>query len=85
MDGVRTARWKIEAVLAGLFALATVVTAIFPEWIEVFGLEPDGGDGSAEWAIVVVLGIATLVSAVLSRTHFLSRPGQPAISEGSPS
>ena len=71
MDRVKLARWKLEAVLAALFAIATVVTAIFPEWIELFGLEPDGGDGSAEWAIVVVLGIATALTALWSRRDYL--------------
>ena len=74
MAGVWRARWKFEAVLAALFAIATVLTIIEPEWIEAFGLDPDGGDGSVERAIVIGLGIAALAVAVLSRRHYLARP-----------
>jgi hypothetical protein len=83
MDRIRAARWKFEAVLAGAFAVAATITAIFPQWIEAFGLEPDQGDGTAEWAIVVVLGLVALVSAGFSRRHFLSRPRAPLFGEGS--
>ena len=83
MGLVRAARWKLEALLAGLFAVAATITAIFPRWIEAFGLEPDRGDGSAEWAIVVVLGLAALASAGMSRRHFLSRSRRSLIEEGS--
>ena len=69
MAGVWRARWKFEAVLAALFAIAAVLTIIEPEWIEAFGLEPDAGDGSVERAIVIGLGIAAL-----SRRHYLARP-----------
>ena len=81
MDRVRVARWKIEAVLAALFAVATVLTAIFPEWIEAFGLEPDGGDGSAEWAVVLVLGLGTALIALWSRRDYL-RVRQPLAAGG---
>ncbi len=73
MNRVLIAQWKVEAFLAGTFALAAIVTAIFPQWIEALGFEPDRGDGSAEWAIVAVLGLMALASAALSRRHFLRR------------
>ena len=69
---VRAARWKIESVLAALFALGALLTAVFPHWIEAFGLEPDGREGSAEWAIVAALAVAALASAILSRSHYVS-------------
>jgi hypothetical protein len=37
---------------AGFFA---VLAAIWPTWIEAFGVDPDRGDGSLEWAIGIVL------------------------------
>jgi hypothetical protein len=64
-------RFYIEAVLAGLMAVLTVVTLISKEWIEVvFGVDPDGGNGSLEWAIVAVLAV---VSAALSLTAWRER------------
>jgi hypothetical protein len=81
MDHVRAARWKIEAVIA-LCAIGALVTVIFPQWLEGFGFEPDGGDGSAEWAIVVALGAVALASAALSWSHYLSCRRQRSIGEG---
>ncbi len=44
------ARWRVEAVTAALFAVITVVTVLWPDWIEgLTTLEPDAGSGSAEW------------------------------------
>lgn len=69
---VRAARWKVESVLASMFALAALVTAVFPRWIEALGLEPDGGDGSAEWGVVALLAVAAVITAALSRRHYAS-------------
>jgi hypothetical protein len=61
-------RARIEIVLAGLLAIATIMTAVWPDWIEnVLGFDPDGGDGSAEWLVVAVLAVATLIVAALAR------------------
>ena len=58
-------RLRVESILALLFSALAVVTAIWPDWIEILGFEPDNGDGSAEWSIVALLGILALISAVL--------------------
>lgn len=72
--GVR-ARFWVEAVLAGLAAVLFVVTLISREWIEiVFGVDPDGGSGSLEWAIVGVLLVAALVLGALARAEWRRRP-----------
>jgi hypothetical protein len=64
---LRTRFW-IEIVLASITAVLFVVTLVSREWIElVFKVDPDGGDGSLEWAIVGVLLVATAVSAWLAR------------------
>jgi hypothetical protein len=61
----------LEAALSVLFGVMTVLTVIWPEWIEkLTGLDPDGGSSGTEWGIVLVLGAAAVSLALLSRRHF---------------
>jgi hypothetical protein len=61
-------RVRIEIVLSALLGAATILTAVWPDWIEgVFGVDPDGGNGSAEWLIVAVLAVATVAVVALTR------------------
>lgn len=61
-------RFFVEIALATLTAGLFVLTLINREWIELlFGVDPDGGDGSLEIAIVGVLLVATIVFAWLAR------------------
>jgi hypothetical protein len=71
----------VEALLAGLFAMGAAITMIVPDWIEAFGVQPDRGDGTAEWTIVVTLGLAAMIVALLSRRHYRSL--RRSLSEGS--
>ncbi|MGI5143559.1 MULTISPECIES: ABC transporter permease [unclassified Streptomyces] len=49
----------------------TVLTLFTREWIEaVLNVDPDGGDGSLEWLIVVALAMVTVVFAVLARLEW---------------
>lgn len=52
------------AIAAGFFA---VLAAIWPDWIEAFGVDPDGGNGSVEWAIPIVLATVALVLGFVAR------------------
>jgi hypothetical protein len=64
-------RFWVEAALASLTAGLSVLTLISREWIEwLFGVDPDGGDGSLEWAIVGVLLLATVVFAWFARVEW---------------
>jgi hypothetical protein len=64
-------RFWIEAALASLTAGLFVLTLISREWIELlFGVDPDGGDGSLEWAIVGILLATTVVFAWLARVEW---------------
>jgi hypothetical protein len=55
------------AALAGLFA---VLAAIWPTWIEAFGIDPDRGDGSLEWVIPIVLAATAVVLGFVARWHW---------------
>jgi hypothetical protein len=61
-------RARIEIVLAAILGVATIGTAVWPRWIEdLLGFDPDGGNGTTEWAIVAVLAVTTIVAAGLGR------------------
>ena len=64
---VRT-RFSIQLTLAIASALAVVLTLAWPDWIEaVFNVDPDGGSGAAELAVVTGCGLATIGFGMLSR------------------
>lgn len=66
-------RFWLEASLAGLTALALVITLISAQWIEtVLGISPDGGSGAAEWAIPLVLACVLLLSGAAARAEYRS-------------
>lgn len=55
-----TRAWLLMAVT---FTCIAVLTLSFPAWIEsVFGIDPDGGGGGLEWAIVAATGVPALVA-----------------------
>jgi hypothetical protein len=61
-------RARIEVALAAFLGAATILTAVWPDWIEgLFGTDPDGGNGTTEWLIVAGLAVATLAVATLAR------------------
>jgi hypothetical protein len=60
--------FRIEAAFAVATGLLAVLTAFWPDWIEVAsGWDPDQRSGSLEWAIVAVLLVVSLSLAVLAR------------------
>ncbi len=62
---------RIESVLAVVAGALAVITLFWPTWIEaLFGVEPDGGSGEAEWVFVVVLALVAAVSGLLARRDF---------------
>jgi hypothetical protein len=61
-------RFIVEMVLAGLATLFLVLTLVWEDWIEiVFGVDPDHGDGSAEWLIAGGAALVAIVFFVLAR------------------
>ena len=78
MRNVRLRFW-VECALAGLAAILAVLTAAWPNWIELlFGADPDGGDGSAEWGIVATLVVVAIIFAVLGRFEHSAYPFPPS-------
>jgi len=70
---------KIEsgvAVLAGFLFLLTLITR---EWIEALtGWDPDHGNGSLEWLIVVVLAVVAVGIGLRARSDWRKVQAVPA-------
>jgi hypothetical protein len=62
-------RSLLEIILALATGLFAVLAAIWPGWIEALGADPDGGDGSLEWTIPIVLAAVALVLGFVARRH----------------
>ncbi|MDJ0333994.1 hypothetical protein QMG83_02035 [Salinibacterium sp. G-O1] len=61
------ARARIEIIVALVFGALTVMTIVWPTWIErLTGLEPDAGNGEWEWLAVAVFALASVSIAVLA-------------------
>lgn len=70
----RTRFW-FESTLGAVTAALVLLTLVSREWIELFfGVDPDGGDGSLEWAIVGVLAIACAASVLAARAEWRRSP-----------
>jgi hypothetical protein len=59
----------VEAVAAGFATFMGLLTIVWHDWIEgVFRVDPDHGNGSAEWiAVVVLLSIGVSAGALARR------------------
>ena len=61
----------VALVLGVVSAVLAVLTLITREWIEiVFGVDPDGGNGSLEWLIVVVTAVTAVVCLGYARVEW---------------
>lgn len=76
-----TERERIELGLAAMSMLLFVVTLIWKDWIEiVFRVDPDHGNGSLEWLILAITGLAAIAFAILAGTERRrSRAGAVAV------
>lgn len=75
--GVLRGRFWLELALAAIAVVLFVLTLVWHDWIEAFGIEPDGGNGSLEWVVVGVFAVAAVVCGGLARAEWRrSRPAQ---------
>jgi hypothetical protein len=69
-SGLRRRFW-LESVLGSITGAVAVITLFWQDWIEtVFGVDPDGGSGSAERLVVAILLTVTSVLAVSARLEW---------------
>ena len=67
---VRTRFW-VESILAIVTAAMFIVTLVSRDWIEeVFGVEPDAGNGSLEWLLVAVLLAISVLAFLAARVEW---------------
>jgi hypothetical protein len=66
MLGRTRTRMLLEFGLGGAAGILGLLTLVWRDWIEaVFRVDPDHGDGSLEWMVVVVLlGLAVLLAGL---------------------
>ncbi|MDQ6688608.1 MAG: ABC transporter permease [Actinomycetota bacterium] len=82
MKGTHTSRrgFRTRATLGSLTLLVTVITAVWPDWLEaVLRVNPDGGNGMAEVAIVFLLAAVSIgffATAWTSWRRFAHRPAR---------
>jgi hypothetical protein len=68
--GLRIRFW-LEVILGSFSGILAVVTLFWRNWIEaIFGVDPDKGNGSAEWLVVIVLLVVTATLAVGARIEW---------------
>jgi hypothetical protein len=69
-QGLRRRFW-LEIALGSPTGCLALVTLFWRDWIEaVFGADPDKGNGSAEWLIVAVLFLVTIILAAGARLEW---------------
>jgi hypothetical protein len=64
-------RFWTEAAVGILSTALLVATLIWPDWLElVFHVDPDGGNGIAELAFVLLFALVALAAFAFARVHW---------------
>jgi hypothetical protein len=67
-------RSRVQLFVVVLSAALFLMTAVWPEWIEILtGVNLDGASGILEWCIVAVLGVSCAAFSTLSWTEWKRR------------
>jgi hypothetical protein len=75
--GLGVAFW-VEAVVSGFGIFLGLLTLVWHDWIEgIFGVDPDHGNGSAEWIAVVVLLAVGAAAGMFARRRWLRAHALP--------
>jgi hypothetical protein len=63
-------RLRVELIAAVVLAAVSLLTIVWPDWLEgTIGIDPDAGSGAVEAGIVVVLALAALGLALHRRAR----------------
>ena len=74
-------RARTENIIAIVLAIAAILTAIWPSWIElVFRVDPDQGSGTLEWGLVGLFAAVAVTAALMARRA----PRQRTVNRRSP-
>jgi len=69
-SGLRRRFW-LESICGLVTGIVAIITLFWHDWIEaVFKIDPDSGNGSAEWLIVLILLLATATLALGARREW---------------
>jgi hypothetical protein len=60
----------VESSLAFAAGFLAFLAAVWPDWLESFGIRWDGGSGGLEWALPVVLALVAVFFAARARRHW---------------
>lgn len=64
-------RFWFESILALLSGALGIITIFWQDWIEtLFGVDPDGGNGTVEWLIVTIFLFLAGVLAARARIEW---------------
>jgi hypothetical protein len=70
MSGIGSRFW-ITAAVGLVSAALLLVTLAWPDWLElVLHIDPDGGNGTVEWAIVALFALVALAGFALARAEW---------------
>lgn len=70
----------LALIALGAISLALfVLTLLWHDWIEVFGVDPDHGTGALEYGVAIALGLAAVVMPVLAGVEWRRAGGERAV------
>lgn len=79
MKNAAKLRFWVELALASASGGLCILTLVWREWVELLlGVDPDGGDGSLEWAIAAGSFTAAVTFSIVARIEWRALATQPS-------